>query len=561
MTSQSASVDARPPSVHPRRIFPIHPLFFGLYPVAALVAANIREIELADSYRSLVIAACLASLLGGGLALVLRQRQTAALLASVWLLAFYSYGHVYTLLKPLSVGEFLIGRHRYLAPVYLLALALASWAVIRRRSVAPSTTVALNVISSVMLVLPLWTVAQVVAHAPPEWRAELLAVERGTAEEEQALRPDIYYIVVDAYARSDHLRERYGYDNSAFEAELRRRGFYVADQANANYTSTGLSLTSSLNLDYLDRLGIDLSRGRYPLNIREPLARNRARQILEDQGYATVAFPTGYIPTEWFDADYFLAPDPSRFQSLSHRGDVNAFEAMLISTTAGRLLLDLDRQTSTPLESFVAERLAAPENLQRSLILSAFERLQEVPSIPGPTFVFAHITSPHTPYFFGPAGEEPEDISIFTLYGAPSGEDWERDIPKYIGQLIYVNQRLLEVIDAILAGSQSPPIIILQSDHGPDLGIEWEAPSEGALRTRVGILSAYYLPESCRDDLYPSVTPVNTFRLVLNCVAGTAFELLPDRSYYNPHVRSQPWDLRLYQEFLPDANMPSGGGG
>ena len=75
--------------------------------------------------------------------------------------------------------------------------------------------------------------------------------ERGFVVEVSG-QPDIYYIVLDAHGREDILRERYGLDTVPLIEALRRRGFYVADEATSNYGWTHLSLAATLNLTYLD---------------------------------------------------------------------------------------------------------------------------------------------------------------------------------------------------------------------------------------------------------------------------------------------------------------------
>ena len=64
-------------------------------------------------------------------------------------------------------------------------------------------------------------------------------------------RPDIYYIILDAYGRHDALGE---FDNTDFLKELESRGFFVATNATSNYKYSIQSLASSLNLAYLDGL-------------------------------------------------------------------------------------------------------------------------------------------------------------------------------------------------------------------------------------------------------------------------------------------------------------------
>jgi hypothetical protein len=72
-----------------------------------------------------------------------------------------------------------------------------------------------------------------------------------------------------------------------------------------------LSLTSSLNLDYLDALTNSLSPD---TDTRAPLRAlgqyNNVRKFLSSQGYNIVSFATNFPVSEWTDANYFLSPPP-----------------------------------------------------------------------------------------------------------------------------------------------------------------------------------------------------------------------------------------------------------
>ncbi|MFZ1945948.1 MAG: hypothetical protein WAW06_00185, partial [bacterium] len=82
----------------------------------------------------------------------------------------------------------------------------------------------------------------------------------------------------------------------------------------------------------------------------------------------------------------------------------------------------------------------------------------------------------------------------------------------------------LEVVAAILRDSATPPIIILQDDHGgPGL-----SPDD-----HMKILNAYYLPGLGPEAIYESITPVNSFRVVFNAYFGGELPLLEDRSYFS----------------------------
>lgn len=96
-----------------------------------------------------------------------------------------------------------------------------------------------------------------------------------------------------------------------------------------------------------------------------------------------------------------------------------------------------------------------------------------------------------------------------------------------------------QIIDKLLSDSKTQPIIILQSDEGtfPERyehegeSFNWKNATVNELREKMGILNAYYFPSRSKNILYPSITPVNSFRLVFNLYFDTNFELLPDKSF------------------------------
>ena len=82
-------------------------------------------------------------------------------------------------------------------------------------------------------------------------------------------------------------------------------------------------------------------------------------------------------------------------------------------------------------------------------------------------------------------------------------------------------------------------IIIIQGDHGPWLQSKAK---------RMQILNAYYLPGH-NDQLYPTITPVNSFRLVFNHYFGATYPLLPDQSYFSTY--DDPFDTRFVPNDAP----------
>ena len=177
---------------------------------------------------------------------------------------------------------------------------------------------------------------------------------------------------------------------------------------------------------------------------------------------------------------------------------------------------------------------------QYKRVLYKFDKLAEIPQIEEPTFVFAHMLIPHPPYVFNKDGS----FTTVEIAGERSTK------VQYIDQLIATNNMIGVLIDELLSSSEVPPIIILQADEGPkparfqaDLaGFKWEEATEAEWREKYGILNAYYLPNVNQDVLYPSITPVNSFRLIFNLYFDTDFELLPDNSYMS-YIFSSPYDF------------------
>jgi hypothetical protein len=99
-----------------------------------------------------------------------------------------------------------------------------------------------------------------------------------------------------------------------------------------------------------------------------------------------------------------------------------------------------------------------------------------------------------------------------------------------------VNLKVLTVIDSILRREATPPVILLQSDHGnghvPSDDVELADVNPAMVRARVDILAAYYVPGAPDSLLYEGMTSVNLLPRVFNHLFGTTFPRQPDRSHW-----------------------------
>ena len=523
--SKAPKGNLRSPSSRPERWgrLPLHPLLLAVYPCLAILSANWGKIDPMDAVRAVAASV----LLSAGLALLGRvicgDWRTAAVLTSWFLLLFFTYGHVYHMAGNLEVLGETVGRHRYIAPLWLALLAGGWFLIFRARPASPRLTGILNTTAVVAVALPLAAIAigsfggaaetagQTAEHPAPA------AAVVGTDREDL---PDIYYVILDMYTRQDVLAVELGYDNSAFLEGLRDRGFTVVDCARSNYPGTIPSLAASLNRDYLPAVAPSLVDGADAVTDLSPLVLdNRVRAGLEALGYTTVALETGYSPTDWTDATGYRSRNQDLALRLGLLGGVNPLESMLLRGSAGTVLYDLRRS----LPAAWLPLLDAPYVDHRNRLLYELAQLEEVASLPGPKFVFVHLLAPHDPFVFGPDGEQLIRNTPFTLNSDVEYVEWSSYAQGYSDQVTYLNKRILGAVDRILSESTRPPIVILQGDHGiPRLLVPWH---------RLAILEALYLPGVPQASLSRAMTPVNTFRLIAREYFGEDIELLENRSY------------------------------
>jgi hypothetical protein len=145
----------------------------------------------------------------------------------------------------------------------------------------------------------------------------------------------------------------------------------------------------------------------------------------------------------------------------------------------------------------------------------------------GPKFVFAHFLVPHPPFIFAPNGE------FAWAEGRAEG---------YLSNVAFIDSQIVSVVAEIIEKSKTPPVIIIMGDHGATGIPKLETP-----QWRMSILNAYYVNEQAQQDLYDSITPVNTFRVVFNNYFGTDYPLLEDLSYHASNM----------DRFIPENLIPN----
>jgi hypothetical protein len=498
---------------------PIHPLLFAVFPMLSLYVQNIDQVPLAQVWRP--VAYALAGTLALWLILVLlfRNVRKAAIASSAIVLAVLSYKHIAHFV-PASF-EWLLG------PLGIVLIACAIVLLINTKKPLYDLTAVLNVASLFLFASVSWSIGAAFWKSSrpgdhsgekvpiaPVGEAEVKAIKSkrvyGKVTAETAKLPDIYYIILDAYGRADTLKAFYGYDNTPFIRELEKRGFYVPPRSRANYDETPLCLASSLNYTYLDELAKRVGPQGSLEACRKMLDDNAVIAHLSKFGYRYVSIGSGVGQARVDTADV----------SLNEQAEVQLF-----SEEVNPITLKPD-----------SEVYHAQYDRHRKRLLGVLDNLDTVAALPFKKFVFAHLLAPHPPFVFGSNGEPAYQRGGISFADASwlvsdTSRDWYKH--RYIAQLEYVNKRTLQALDAILKQSKTPPIIIVQGDHGSRMNLDWESLARTDVREPFSILNAYFVPKRVRARLYDTISPVNSFRVILSELFDAKLPLLPDRSYYS----------------------------
>jgi hypothetical protein len=521
-----------------KRKFIFYPFFFSVYPVLGLYSRNLTEIQPWEVVRPLIVALFAATLSYWLINRILKDQARSAFLAA-FLVFFCSASElVYRVIEGYFIHGLDESFHRVLLVTVILMLGFLGSRIVWDRFMTPARQKLmveyLNLVSILVLVFPLYHIGAFWVKAaddtPHPWSSYI-----GANEPRQLLTigstPDIYYIILDGYGRADTLADIYGHDNEPFLNELRARGFFIGTNSQANYLRTSLSITSALNMEYInftaDLVGPEATN-RIPL--LELSSNNLARRMLKEAGYKFVLVDSGSAFTRIYDADVFLTPFKTR---------LNLFESWYFSTTALAALYEPEISITPVLQDYLP---IAGYATQRKFILASLDELARVPSIPGPKFVFAHIIAPHPPFVLDENGNPRHpDYPYVTGDGASFASDKEYYRQAYIGQVKYLNGQILVVVDQILKTSSRPPVIIIQGDHGPGLLLMNGDSVKSCLWERASILNAYYFPDHKVDMLYPSISPINSFRTIFNTYFGASFDLLPDKTFFS--LFNVPYDF------------------
>lgn len=497
-----------------------HPYLFALSPILFIYSRNPFEIPMRELLIPVLLSFCLAFFLCRLQSRALKDSGEAPVMASVFMLMFFSYGYLRPGLHGMSMKGFELGRDRILMALWTLGLSGILGIMHKLKKQAATLNRFLNASSFFLLLVTVFHLGINSSLYFTNNRAfnPSQGPERNPPSDSSKIPstlPDIYYIILDGYARQDVLKSLYHYDNTPFLEWLKEKGFYIAENSSSNYSQTVVSIPSSLNFDYLDKIAGRLgAKSRDTRPLREMIRHSQLAEILKSKGYKTMNFASGWYFTE--------IQNSGIYQTMGW--NLSEFHHALLNMT--------------PLPVFYEKifSLKLQYNFHRKQVLYTLDHLAARPDVPDSLFVFVHIIAPHPPFVFDEKGGFVESNRVFSfddgnLYTGTSGQP--EYIEKYPRQLAFISKRIQGVIEKILSRPGPKPILILQGDHGPGSGLNWDNPERSDLHERMSIFNAYYFPDQNYAELYPGISPVNSFRVVLNRYFGFSYERLKDRHFFS----------------------------
>ena len=497
------------------RKIPLHPFLFALSPILFFYSYNKAELSITNSdfLITLGVSVFAAAVLVIVLKFLTKSTFKSAIIVSLFILLFFTYGHVRGLVKEFNInvlGIIDVGPDKVLLSAWGFIFLAGAYLTLKIKKDLKKATGFLNFVAATAVVLSLADIIpyEIRTYKPTEGETQenLSEIIAEVTPEEAKKFPDIYYLVFDRYTNNINLQNNFDFDNSEFTNYLEDKGFYIAEKSRMNYASTTLSLPSSLNMKYLTYLADEMgenSTDKEP--IYELIQNYEVWRFLKKKGYTFIHFGSWWTQTK-----------SNKYADINMNytsGIQNEFVARLLETTLYH-----------PISKRIYPDLPFRDT-HRKRITYKFKELLKMSKVEGPKFVFVHFLVTHNPYVFDKDGKtitEEEEKS-------------RGDKLNYTESIIFTNKYIKEFVDKATLNSEKPPIIVIQADEGhyPHGNLDKLAEiTSKELQGYMGILNAYYLPGLDYEEiLYQDITPVNTFRVIFNGYFETDYKLLEDRSY------------------------------
>lgn len=440
---------------------------------------------------------------------IYRSGVKSALWATSFLLIFFFWGWFHDLIKEIGFPHFFTS-YSFLLPVIGILIIALSIRLKNQKSIIRGT-VFLNFLFTIFLMV---SIIQLGGKIFSNVDVNNLSAKEVDSNIDiipinDSLKPDVFFIVFDEYASSLSLKRFLNFDNYKLDSMMVSNGFYIARRSMSNYNVTPLSVSSTFNLQYFSQnyegrvFGAkDFQKGLYTLG------KSFIPRFFEANGYKVMSFAL----------DPLNRISPMKFNNGAHK------KIFFMHTFLGRVIKDIFWNFSS--FSFLHkyfqrnqdENIAEIEAHKKRTINNFTDlKKQMTTSSDKPKFVYAHMLTPHMPFCWDRNGD-PVDTQM-SMFDSPY---------KYVEQLQFVNKLISEIIKISKYTSSRPKVVIIEGDHG----YRGYTSVQADRKMQFMNLNTFYFSDGNYELLYDSISPVNTFRVVLNKYFKQDLQMLKDSSVF-----------------------------
>lgn len=314
---------------------------------------------------------------------------------------------------------------------------------------------------------------------------------------------NIYHIIFDGYTNSAILQKEFSFNNPV-DSFLKKLGFFIAPRSKSNYNFTPYSLSSILNLQYLNVSGKGLERTYKNYFLGNKLYHNNTVfNFFKNRGYDVGSFS---ILDDYDHLDK-LGTFVPKTPAFSIRNQT--LERVFLNPWLWQKLTR-------------AKPGALPKEIKNSLQYyidyneKALAHILRRSSARNGVYNFTHFLLPHEPYVY--IGTSIDSLEEHNILDHQQG---------YVKQVIHVNSLIEKIVVELQKNKNN--IILIQGDHGFR---EYDH-SKRDPHQQLETFNAIYFPDQNYSSLYNTTSLVNTYRIVLNQYFHQNLPLLRDQ-YFIP---------------------------
>jgi len=501
--------------------FGFHHLIFALLPVLFLFLDNIHEIPFDDILFPLLISLLIIVIPWLFLTKFIGERKSAVILSLIVLLVMiFAFVRSELIYHEIIEIRFL-SKNIILIPIFSV-IAIIGIFYIKRKNLSSNITSILNVVSITVISMIVLNFGIFYMENDLSFQASQKLLDVSIFEANDSIqKPDVYFLLLDAYSGDVTLKNDFEYDNSKFFEALEQREFFVQRDSLSNYPNTALSMPSIMNMNYLDFIPKLQGEESKDLRLTKQLwAENKVMQVFHANDYEIYSFhgrlgsSSDMVTENFCKFDLNLNPE-FIYELVNHYVPISLVRVQF-----------LESQHFDTVTCVLDTMLNFEKNTDK------------------PIYVHMHIRFPHQPLVFDSDGNKiSEPVSTHRF------DSKLKDA--YLQQLIFANKKTIEIIDHIKQ-KNSDSVIILMSDHGGRFGVNWENPSDMDYFRALSNLNAVYFPGK-DDDSMMDISTVNVFRILFNLYFDADYEILEEKQIW--YVPGQPFKQIDVSEIISSSNL------